>query len=118
MTLFPKQRFAVALLCNEDNAVMGGMARVNPDELAYRVAEIYLADALEHANPSSETVASELKRVSLSDAALSDKTGLYSISGVNFPVRMTVKHGALMLRSYYVTASTSSLCRSAINASC
>jgi CubicO group peptidase (beta-lactamase class C family) len=101
VTLFPKQRFAVALLCNEDNAVMGGMARVNPDELAYRVADIYLADALEPAKTSSITVASEPKSIRLSDAALSDKTGLYSIGGVNLPVRMTVKHGALMLRSYY-----------------
>jgi hypothetical protein len=101
VTLFPKQRFAVALLCNEDNAVMGGMARVNPDELAYRIADIYLADVLEPAKISSITAALEPKRIKLSDAALSDKTGLYSISGVNYPVRMTVKHGALMLRSYY-----------------
>ena len=37
----------------------------------------------------------------LSEADLSDKTGLYSIGGVDFPVLMTVKHGTLMVRSYY-----------------
>ena len=86
--LFPRQRFAIALLCNQDSAVMGGMARVNPDELAYRVADIYLEDVLEPARTAS-TTALQSKKVTLSDVELSDKTGLYSIGGVNFPVRMT-----------------------------
>ena len=43
---FPKQRFAVAVLCNEDSVVMGGMARVNPDVFTHGIADIYLADVL------------------------------------------------------------------------
>src|ERR1700692_3452168 len=36
---FPKQHFSVACLCNLGNA--------NPTRLAYKVAEVYLGDAME-----------------------------------------------------------------------
>jgi hypothetical protein len=39
--------------------------------------------------------------VKLSDAELSEKTGLYKIGGVDYPVLMSVDHGRLKLRSYY-----------------
>lgn len=97
---FPKQHFAVAVLCNEDNVVMGGLARVNPDVFTNGIADIYLADALGPAEAATNTVSLPTP-VELSDAELAGKTGLYRIGGVDYPVRMTVDHGTLMLRSYY-----------------
>jgi hypothetical protein len=96
---FPNQHFTVAVLCNEDNVVMGGMARVNPDVFTNGIADIYLADALGPAEAATNTVPPTPVR--LSDAVLSEKTGLYRIGGVDFPVLMTVDHGQMMLRSYY-----------------
>jgi CubicO group peptidase (beta-lactamase class C family) len=96
---FPDQHFAVAVLCNEDNIVMGGMSRVDLDALINGVADIYLADALSPAEAASQTAPPT--PVKLSDAELSEKTGLYKIGGVDYPVRMSVDHGRLLLRSYY-----------------
>ena len=62
VALFPKQRFAVAVICNEDNIVMGGMARVNPDVFTNGIADIYLADALEPAKAVSTTAARRRRR--------------------------------------------------------
>jgi hypothetical protein len=96
---FPDQHFAVAVLCNEDNFVMGGMSRVNLDALTNGIADIYLADTLGPAEAATQTAPP--KPVKLSDAELSEKTGLYKIGGVDYPVLMSVDHGRLMLRSYY-----------------
>jgi len=102
LSLLPKQRFAVAVVCNEDNAVMGGMSRVNPDALSDSVIDIYLGDVLEPVKaPLVSTAAASQTTVKLSGAQLSEKTGLYRIGGVDYPVRMAVKHGTLTLRSYY-----------------
>jgi CubicO group peptidase (beta-lactamase class C family) len=97
---FPDQHFAVAVLCNEDNFVMGGMSRVNLDALTNGIADIYLADLLGPADPATQTE-QPAKPVKLSDAELSEKTGLYKIGGVDYPVLMSVDHGRLVLRSYY-----------------
>ena len=97
---FPNQHFAIAVLCNEDNVVMGGMARVNPDVFTNGIADIYLADALEPAEAAAKP-ASPPTAVKLSDAELSEKTGLYRIGGVDQPALMTVGHGTLMVRAYY-----------------
>jgi len=96
---FPNQHFAVAVLCNEDNIVMGGMARVNLDALTNGIADIYLADALGPAEAATETVPPT--PVKLTDAQLSEKTGLYRIGGVDQPALVTVDHGTLMVRAYY-----------------
>jgi hypothetical protein len=97
---FPDKHLAIAVLCNEDNSVMGGMSRVDLDALTNGIADIYLADALSPAEAAAQT-ASPSTPVKLSDAELSEKTGLYKIGGVDYPVRMSVDHGRLLLRSYY-----------------
>lgn len=68
------------------------------------IADIYLADALGPAEAAANTGPSATQSptpVKLSDAELTEKTGLYRIGGVDYPVRMTLDHGSLMLRSYY-----------------
>jgi hypothetical protein len=97
---FPSSHVSVAVLCNEDNAVMGGMARVDLDVLTNGIANIYLADSLGPAEPATPAARSPTP-VNLSTAELSEKTGLYRIGGVDYPVLMTVNQGTLMLRSYY-----------------
>jgi CubicO group peptidase (beta-lactamase class C family) len=97
---FPDQHFAVAVLCNEDNIVMGGMSRVDLDALTNGIADIYLADALGPTEAAIKTTPPPTP-VKLSDTELSEKTGLYKIGGVDLPVLMSVDHGRLMLRSYY-----------------
>jgi CubicO group peptidase (beta-lactamase class C family) len=102
LTLLPKHRFAAAVICNEDNAVMGGMARVNPDALSQSVADIYLGDVLAPvAAASSPAPSSPTTRVKLTEKELSEQAGLYAMYGVDFPARMKVDHGVLMVRSYY-----------------
>jgi hypothetical protein len=100
VTLFPKQHFAIAVLCNEDSVVAGGRARLNPDVFTNGIADIYLADALGPATPAPKA-APPPAPAKLTDAELSEKTGLYRIGGVDYPVLMSVDHGTLMLRSYY-----------------
>ena len=96
---FPTQHLAVAVLCNEDNVVMGGLARVNPDVFTCGIADIYLADALGPVEAASNPVLPNA--VKLSDKELMEKTGLYSIGGVDQPALLTVDHGTLMVRDYY-----------------
>jgi CubicO group peptidase (beta-lactamase class C family) len=77
---FPNQHFSIAVLCNEDNIVMGGKARLNPDVFINGIADIYLADALKPIEKPVETPAAASQPpapVKLSDAELSEKTGLY-----------------------------------------
>jgi CubicO group peptidase (beta-lactamase class C family) len=97
---FPNQRFAVAVLCNEDSIVMGGMAQVNPDVVTNGIADIYLAEELAPADATARAAPSPTP-IKLSDAELSEKTGLYGVVGRDLPVLMTVNHGGLLLRSYY-----------------
>jgi len=97
---FPAQHLSVAVLCNEDNVVMGGMARVNPDVFTNGIADIYLADALGPAEAATKT-APPPAPVKLSEAELSEKAGLYRAVGVDLPILVTVDHGTVMARSYY-----------------
>jgi CubicO group peptidase (beta-lactamase class C family) len=98
---YPGQRFAVVVLCNIDSYVMGGTTTVNPDALTNGIADIYLADALERIESSSDTAPSPPASLKLSDAELSGKAGLYRLVGRDLPVLLSVSHGALVLRSYY-----------------
>jgi CubicO group peptidase (beta-lactamase class C family) len=100
---FPSQRFAVAVLCNEDNIVMGGMARVNPDVFTNGIADIYLADALAPADTAApeSKAAPAPSSVNVSEAELSVTAGLYRDVSRDFPVLFTVGHGSLMARAYY-----------------
>jgi CubicO group peptidase (beta-lactamase class C family) len=96
---FPMQRFAVAVLCNEDNVVMGGMARVNPDVLINGVADIYLADVLKPADAAK--AAPVPTPVKLSEKDLSAGTGLYRGVVPDRPLLFTINRGALNVRSHY-----------------
>jgi CubicO group peptidase (beta-lactamase class C family) len=97
---FPNQHFAVAVLCNEDSVIVGGMARVNPDIFTNGIADIYLADELKPA-PATATPASSPTPVKLSESELVEMAGLYRVVGRDLPVRITINHGTLMMRSLY-----------------
>jgi CubicO group peptidase (beta-lactamase class C family) len=86
---FPDQRFSVALLCN----VRGN----NPDGLARRVTDIYLADQFKQVigSQDSQTVAPP-NTVKLSEAELSRVVGLYWNPVVDAVRRVYVKDGNLM----------------------
>ena len=101
---FPKQRFAVAVLCNEDSVVAGGRARVNPDVFTNGIADIYLADVLSPVAVTLPTPASQ-PAVTLTESELSEKAGLYRVVGQDMPLLFRVDHGALMLRAYYLDDS-------------
>jgi CubicO group peptidase (beta-lactamase class C family) len=102
ITRFPTQHFSVAVLCNEDNIVMGGKARVNPDVFINGIADIFLADVLKPVDaPVALATGPAPAPVKLTDAELSAKTGLYRVSGDNVPVRVSLVRGSLTGRSYY-----------------
>jgi CubicO group peptidase (beta-lactamase class C family) len=86
---FPEQHFSVALLCN----VRGN----NPDGLARRVADIYLADQLGQAaeNPAS-TTAAPADVFKMSEKELSSVAGLYWNPATDAVRRVYVKDGKLM----------------------
>lgn len=95
---FPDQRFSVALLCN----VRG----INPDGLARRVADIYLADQLKPATgaPGNPTVA-PAETVKPSAKELSSVAGLYLNPVTDIVRRLYVKDGKLF---YFRTPSNES----------
>ncbi len=69
MIRFPEQRFSVAVLCN--------LGTINPTPLAYRVAELYLAEVME---PAAEEEASDERpaaAVTLSESDLERLRGHY-----------------------------------------
>jgi CubicO group peptidase (beta-lactamase class C family) len=103
--LYPDQRLAVAVLCNEDNVVMGGMARVNPDVFTQGIADIYIAGALApaaaHPNAPASPPATVPKPVTLSAEEVSEMTGLYRFVLQDWPIQISAGHGVLLSRSYY-----------------
>jgi CubicO group peptidase (beta-lactamase class C family) len=98
---FPGHRFAVAVLCNEDNIVMGGMARVNPDVLTNGVADIYLAGALSPVEVSHTPGPQPPTPVTVSDDELREKSGLYRLVSQDWPFLISPGRGVLLSRSYY-----------------
>ncbi|HLL75378.1 MAG TPA: serine hydrolase domain-containing protein [Pyrinomonadaceae bacterium] len=86
---FPDQRFSVALLCN----VRG----VNPDGLARRVADIYLADQLKQtAAAQGEPAVAPPDAVKVPESELSKVAGLYWNPAADTVRRVYVKDGRLM----------------------
>jgi len=103
--LYPDQRLAVAVLCNEDNVVMGGMARVNPDVFTNGIADIYIANALAPAAARPNAPASAPPKsspVTLSAAEVSEMTGLYRFVLQDWPIQISAGRGVLLSRSYYL----------------
>jgi len=106
LVLYPDQKLAIAVLCNMDSAVMGGLATVNVDDLTNGVADIFLEDVLEpRAAPRAS--APPPPPVSLSADELTSKTGLYRLgSDEDHIVLMSVRDGRLTLRDSTTTTTT------------
>jgi hypothetical protein len=86
---FPDQRFSVACLCNTRAA--------NPDALARRVADIYLADQFKQLTDNSNNPNTvEPNVVSVSEKELSSVAGLYWNPVTDNVRRVYVKGGKLM----------------------
>jgi CubicO group peptidase (beta-lactamase class C family) len=101
LAVYPDQKVAIAVLCNMDSVVMGGLATVNAEELAKGVADIFLEDVLEpRAAPGAG--APPAPSVNLSAEELASKTGLYRLgSDENHVILMSVRDGQLTLRDFY-----------------
>ncbi len=80
LTRFPEQNFSVVILSN--------LSSVNPSSLAYRVADIYLADYYEEEQSEAET--ESLKTIKLTEEKLKDKVGFYinTHSGAFYRIRL------------------------------
>ena len=85
---FPAQHFSVALLCN----VRG----INPEGLAKRVADIYLADLLTSAPAQNPPAVAPPDAIKLSEKELSSVAGLYWNPVTDLVRRVYVKDGKLM----------------------
>ena len=95
LVLYPDQKLAIAVLCNMDSVVMGGLATVNVTDLTNGVADIFFGDVLEP-RPAAGVSAPPPPPVSLSAEELASKTGLYRIgSDENHIVSMSVRDGRL-----------------------
>ena len=106
LVMFPDHRGAIAVLCNMDSAVMGGLATVNAEDLAKRVADIFLEDVLEPRPPGTSASSSAgtppPPPVNLSADELAGRTGLYRFgSDENYIVSISVRDGKLTLRDFY-----------------
>ncbi|MFN8001186.1 MAG: serine hydrolase domain-containing protein [Acidobacteriota bacterium] len=83
---FPEQKLSVACLCNS--------AATNPTLLAQRVAEVYLADQLK-TPPTSAATANKPTAISLTEAQLQDKVGLYRSASSGELLRISLRDGKL-----------------------
>jgi CubicO group peptidase (beta-lactamase class C family) len=96
LVLYPDQRLAVAVLCNMDSVVMGGLATVNVTDLTNGLADIFFDDVLESRRATSASAPAPLPPVSLSADELATKTGLYRLGpDENHIVLMSVRDGKL-----------------------
>ena len=64
LVLYPDQKLAIAVLCNMDSVVMGGLATVNVTDLTNGVADIFFDDVLE-SRPAPSASAPPPRPVSL-----------------------------------------------------
>ena len=108
LLVFPAHKAAVAVLCNMDSVVMGGLASVNPDDLTNGVADVFLNDVLEPrpapsaGAPPRTTAASSPDPVTLSPNELASKSGLYRLGpDENHIVAMSVRDGRFGVWDYY-----------------
>ncbi|MBM3790423.1 MAG: beta-lactamase family protein, partial [Acidobacteria bacterium] len=80
---YPKQRLAVALLCN--------VGSINPGGLGHEVADVFLADAVAGAGAEAQ------QAVTLEESELSAKAGLYRDTSTGEPHRLIFREGELRL---------------------
>lgn len=80
LTRFPDQKFSVIILSN--------LSSFNPSGLAYRVADIYLADQFQEV--LSETEVLQMETIDLPEEKLKDKVGSYinKKSGSSYSIRI------------------------------
>lgn len=101
LAIYPSQRLAIAVLCNQDSVAMGGLATVNVDDLTNRVADVLFDDVLASretpgASAPQSGDASPPTPVHLSEEALRRKTGLFRLgSDENHIVSLSVRDGKL-----------------------
>jgi CubicO group peptidase (beta-lactamase class C family) len=88
---YPDQGLAAAVLCNLDNVDVG--------RIANGIADIYLAEVLKPTSASSAPAVPP--HVTLSDDELASKAGLYLNRSSDGLVRVSVRNGALIVRSFY-----------------
>lgn len=85
---FPEQKFSVICLCNVANS--------NPSRLARQVAEVYLGGQMKApAAPTVQTAAAVPGTVSLSEADLKNKPGLYRHAASGNLMRIAVRDAKL-----------------------
>ena len=107
LVIFPDQKAAIAVLCNMDSVVMGGLATVNPDDLTNGVADVFLDDVLEpraaaSASAPQSTSAASPAPVNLSADELAGKTGLYRLPpDENHIVSMSIRDGRFGVWDFY-----------------
>jgi CubicO group peptidase (beta-lactamase class C family) len=106
LVLFPDQKAAIAVLCNMDSVVMGGLATVNPDDLTNGLANVFLEDVLEKRSTvvtaASAPIASTSAPVQLSPDDVAGKSGLYRLGpDENHIVSMSVRDGRFGVWDYY-----------------
>ena len=89
---FPDERFTVIVLANRGDA--------NPSAIAYRVADLYLADRLGPAPPEEAAQpAAEAKELSIDADQLAEYTGDYFSDELTAIYTLRLQDGKLMLRS-------------------
>lgn len=107
LAIYPDHKAAVAVLCNMDSIVMGGLATVNPDDLTNAVADVFLEDVFEpRASPASATAtasgAPAPTPASPSHDELASKAGLYRLPpDENHIVSFSVRDGRFGVWDYY-----------------
>jgi CubicO group peptidase (beta-lactamase class C family) len=103
LLIFPDQKAAVAVLCNMDSIVLGGLATVNPDTLVNGVADVFLADLLEPAAPGAPGApAPATAPVTVAVSDLAGKVGTYRApTSENHIFLIAVRDGRLALRDFY-----------------
>ena len=102
LVLYPDQKLAIAVLCNMDSVVMGGLATVNAGRFDEWRGRYLPRGRLEPRAAPSAAAAPPPPPVSLSADDLASKTGLYRVgSDENHIVLMSVRDGRLTLRDFY-----------------
>lgn len=107
LVIYPEHKRAIAVLCNMDSVVMGGLATINPTELTNGVADVFFADVLEPrpasaSSASSSAGAAPPPPVPLSADELASKTGLYRLGpDENYIVQISVRDGRLTVWDFW-----------------
>jgi CubicO group peptidase (beta-lactamase class C family) len=95
---FPDQHFGVACLCN-----LALPNDVHLRNLVHRVADVYLADQLSPASPTSQTI--------LSQEELGSRVGVYRNSATQSPVQISIAGGGLNISFEAIVGTLTAISR-------